>query len=54
MRSLFFNKRLAAEISVAQGLTARQVSVETIRATLARLGVRWQRAKPWITSPDPA
>jgi 2-methylcitrate dehydratase PrpD len=44
---------LAAEISVAEGLTATRVSGETIRATLARLGVRWQRAKLWITSPDP-
>jgi Winged helix-turn helix len=45
---------LAAEVSFAQGLTAHQVSGETIRATLARLGVRWRRAKQWITSPDPA
>src|SRR3712207_6907429 len=29
------------------------VSGETIRATLERLGVRWERAKRWITSPDP-
>jgi hypothetical protein len=34
-------------------LTAWRVSDETIRATLARLGVRWQRAKTWISSPDP-
>jgi transposase len=45
---------LAAEISFAEGLTATQVSGETIRATLARLDVRWRRAKHWITSPDPA
>jgi hypothetical protein len=32
---------------------ATRVSDETIRATLARLGVRWKRAKRWITSPDP-
>ena len=44
---------LAAEVSCAEGLTPRRVSGETIRATLARLGVRWQRAKHWITSPDP-
>lgn len=44
---------LAAEVSFEQGLTAEQVSGETIRATLARLGVRWSRAKHWITSPDP-
>jgi len=45
---------LVAAVSYAQGLTARQVSGETIRATLAQMGVRWKRAKHWITSPDPA
>jgi hypothetical protein len=45
---------LAAEVSFAQGLTRRRVSDETIRAALAQLGVRWKRAKHWITSPDPA
>jgi len=45
---------LAAEISFAQGLSATRISGETIRATLARLGVRWQRAKDWMTRPDPA
>lgn len=45
---------LAAAVSFAEGLTASRVSDETIRATLARLGVRWRRAKQWITSPDPA
>jgi transposase len=45
---------LAAEVGCEQGLTARRVSGETIRATLLRLGVRWRRAKQWITSPDPA
>jgi transposase len=44
---------LAAEVSFEQGLTPARVSGETIRATLARLGIRWQRAKRWITSPDP-
>jgi transposase len=45
---------LAAAVSFAEGLTATRVSDETIRATLARLGVRWRRATQWITSPDPA
>ena len=37
-----------------EGLTEKRVSGETIRATLSRLlGIRWQRAKRWITSPDP-
>jgi DDE superfamily endonuclease len=34
-------------------LTIHQVSIETIRLALGRLGVGWQRAKHWITSPDP-
>jgi len=45
---------LAAEVAYAEGLTAQRVSDETVRATLARLGIRWRRAKTWITSPDPA
>ncbi len=45
---------LAAEAAHAEGLTAAAVSGETVRATLSRLGVRWRRAKLWITSPDPA
>src|SRR5215212_4625884 len=44
---------LAAEEAYRQGLTPGRVTGETIRATLARLGVRWLRAKKWITSPDP-
>lgn len=45
---------LAAETAFAEGITATRVSDETVRATLARLGIRWRRAKHWITSPDPA
>ena len=45
---------LAAEVSVAEGITAERVSGETIRQAILRLGVRWKRAKQWITSPDPA
>ena len=44
---------LAAEVAWEQGLTATRVSGETIRATLARRGVKWRRAKRWLTSPDP-
>ncbi len=44
---------LAAEVSFEEGLTEERVSGETVRATLKRLGVRWERAKRWITSPDP-
>ena len=43
----------AAEVSFEEGLTERRVSGETVRTTLARLGVRWERAKRWIESPDP-
>jgi transposase len=44
---------LAAEVSFAEGITAEQVTGETIRQAILRLGVRWRRAKQWITSPDP-
>ena len=44
---------LAAEVACAAGITLEQVSDETIRQALLRLGVRWRRAKQWITSPDP-
>jgi transposase len=45
---------LLAEVAAEEGLTCEQVSHETIRNTLARLDIRWQRAKDWIASPDPA
>jgi transposase len=44
---------LAAQVCEELGLTSHQVSIETIRLALSRLGVGWQRAKHWITSPDP-
>jgi transposase len=44
---------LAAAVSCEQGLTRERVTGETVRATLARLGLSWQRAKRWLTSPDP-
>jgi len=45
---------MAADVAFEEGLTQERVSGETIRATLSRvLGVRWMRAKRWITSPDP-
>ena len=43
----------AAEVSVAEGITAERVSGETIRQAILRLGGRWRRAKQWVTSPDP-
>jgi len=45
--------RTAAEVSFEEGMIQRPVSGETIRATLGRLGVCWERAKRWIESPDP-
>jgi transposase len=45
---------MAADAAFEEGLTEGRVSGETVRATLSRLlGVRWMRAKRWITSPDP-
>ena len=44
---------LLAQASFEQGLTEMLVTGETVRATLASMGIRWQRAKHWITSPDP-
>jgi transposase len=45
---------LLAEVAFAEGITSRQVSAEAVRQALKRLGIRWRRAKAWITSPDPA
>ena len=53
LKESFWTLEHAAEVSFEQGLSERRVSGETIRATLARLGLRWQRAKRWIESPDP-
>jgi transposase len=44
---------LAAEVSYENELIKEHVSGETIRATLNRFGMKWTRAKHWITSPDP-
>jgi hypothetical protein len=54
--SIFWRLAMAAEVSFEEGITERQVSGQTIRATLARLGVRWERAKHmlwcWIDMQD--
>ncbi len=44
---------LLAEVSFEEGLTEAVVDQETIRRTIGKLGSSWQRAKHWITSPDP-
>ena len=43
---------LLAEVSFAEGLTEKQVSGEAVRQTLKGLGIRWKRAKYWLSSPD--
>jgi transposase len=45
---------LLAEVGHARGWTPRRLTGEAIRIALKRLGIRWRRAKHWITSPDPA
>jgi transposase len=50
--SSLWTLEMAAEASFEEGLTQRQVSGETIRATLARMGVRWQLS-PSAGSPLP-
>ena len=45
---------LLAEVCQARGWTPRRLTGEAIRVALKRLGIRWRRAKQWITSPDPA
>jgi len=42
-----------AAVCHAQGGTPRPRSGEASRLALKRRGIRWRRAKPWITSPDP-
>jgi transposase len=45
---------LVATICFERGWTPRLLSGEAIRQALKRFGIRWKRAKHWITSPDPA
>ena len=44
---------LVASVCFQHGWTPRVLSGEAIRQALLRLGISWQRAKHWITSPDP-
>lgn len=48
-----WTQNLLAEVACEEGLTKEQVSHETIRRALKRLGTHWKRAKHWISSPDP-
>src|SRR5262249_27035443 len=45
---------LVATVCFERGWTPRPLSGEAIRQALMRFGIRWKRAKHWITSPDPA
>lgn len=44
---------LLGQACFEQGLTATQVTGETVRATLVALGINWRRVKHRINSPDP-
>jgi DNA-binding CsgD family transcriptional regulator len=44
---------LLAAVCHERGWTPRLYTGEAIHLTLKRLGIRWRRAKHWITSPDP-
>jgi hypothetical protein len=44
---------LIAEVWFEKGITPRRLSIEGVRVNLARLGINWKRARPWMTSPDP-
>ena len=44
---------LADECDVTDETSVKEAAEEVVR-TLGRLDIRWQRAKCWITSPDPA
>ena len=43
---------LLAQACLEQGLVAMPITGETVRATLAAMGIAWRRAKQRITSPD--
>jgi hypothetical protein len=43
---------LLAQACLKQGLVTAPITGETVRATLAAMGIQWRRAKQRITSPD--
>jgi transposase len=45
---------LLADVAFEQGLTPRRLPHEAVRQAVKRLGSGWQRAKQWITRPDPS
>jgi hypothetical protein len=50
----YWTLNLVARVCYEQGIIPWQVSDETIRKAVRRIGHSWKRAKRWITSPDPA
>jgi hypothetical protein len=46
--------KLLATVCHEHGLSARPLSPPTLLDAVGRLGARWQRAKHWLVSPDPA
>ena len=49
----FWTLAMAAEVSFEQGITERRVTGRPSGRPSRRLGVRWERAKRWMESPDP-
>ena len=45
---------LLAEVSYSEKVAERLVSDEAVRQALKRFDIAWERAKHWISSPDPA
>ena len=53
-RTSLWTPDLLAEVCHARGWTPRRYTGEAVRVALRRLGIRWRRARHWVTSPDPA
>ena len=52
--SSLWSLNLLAEVAFEQGLAPRKLTPQGMKDALERFGIQWQRAKRWITSPDPA
>ena len=51
--SSLWTLQMLADVAYEQGIATRRVTDEAIRQILRRMGIRWKRAKHWLTSPDP-
>jgi hypothetical protein len=49
----WWTREWAAAVSVAEGMVPTRVSGETVPPTWLRLGIGWERANHWSTSPAP-